>query len=350
MKIAIISTPYVRVPPQGYGGTELIVGLITESLVQRGHDVALYATGDSQTSAKLKALYEKPVWPPENIFINPAVEVNHVSWALREAQQWGAEVIHTHCALGLALTRFVEQPQVYTIHHVWEEEYYQYYCSFPEIEFVAISDFQRRTHKGIARIRTIHHGLDLSKYEYQAKKGDYLLFLGRIAAVKGTHLAIEAARQAGIQLKIAGDIQPVHRDYYAQQVEPEIDGKWIEYLGEADHKMKVELLKGARALLFPIQWDEPFGLVMIESMACGTPVIAFPYGSVPEVVKDGISGYIVSGIEQMAKSINRLDRLSVRVVRDYVERYFSVTRMVDQYEALFQQVATGEVHISRKVA
>src|SRR5437762_5126817 len=218
MKIAMISTPYVSVPPKGYGGTELIVGLITEHLVRRGHNVTLYATGDSQTSATLKALYEKPVWPPKNIYLNPAVEIDHVTWAVQDAMQSGAEVIHMHCPLGLSLQRFSNLPQVYTIHHPWEEEYYNYYLHFPETSFVAISDFQRNKHTDIGNIRTIHHGLNLKEFEFQASKDDYLVFLGRMASVKGVHLAIDAAMQAGVHLKIAGDIQPIHKDYFDREV------------------------------------------------------------------------------------------------------------------------------------
>jgi len=341
MKIAMISTPYVPVPPKGYGGTELVVNLVTEHLVRRGHDVTLYATGDSQTSAQLKFLYSKSVWPPKNIFLNPVSEIDHASWAVQDAMQSGVEVIHMHCPLGISRQRFSPVPQVYTIHHPWDEEYDIFYRHLPEINYVAISDFQRNKFSEIANIRTIHHGLNLNEFDFQSSKGDYVLFLGRIAAVKGVHLAIDAARQAGINLKIAGDIQPIHRDYFEREVKPGIDGRLIEYLGEADYKMKVELLKGAKAMLFPIQWDEPFGLVMIESMACGTPVIAFPYGSVPEVVKDGVSGFLVKDVKQMARKIGDLNRLSPRTVRDYVERHFSAEKMVDQYEAVFRQVISA---------
>jgi glycosyltransferase involved in cell wall biosynthesis len=335
MKIAMISTPYVPVPPKGYGGTEFVVGLITEHLVRRGHDVTLYATGDSHTSAKLKSLYKKSIWPPKNVFLNPVTEIDHASWAVQDALQHGAEVIHMHCPLGLALQRYSSVPLVYTIHHPWDEEYDNCYNHLPECSYVAISDFQRKKFTGLNNIRTIHHGLNLNEFDFQSNKGDYVAFLGRIATVKGVHLAIEAARQAGVHLKIAGDIQPIHQDYYESEVKPKIDGRLIEYIGEADFKTKVELLKGAKAMLFPIQWDEPFGLVMIESMACGTPVIGFPYGSVPEVVKDGISGYLVNDVAQMAIKIGELNKLSPRVVRDYAERYFSAETMVEQYEAVY---------------
>lgn len=339
MKIAMISTPYLPVPPKGYGGTELIVGLLTDQLVKRGHDVVLYATGDSHTTAALKARYQRSVWPPKSIYMNPVKEIDHVSWAIREAEEWGAEVIHIHCALGIALQSYTKIPMVYTIHHPWDEESCSYYQRYQNVHYVAISDYQRQRHGRLMKLRTIHHGLDLSRYTFQANKEGYLAFLGRIAAVKGVHLAIEAARRAGMRLIIAGDIQPIHRDYFEREVEPRIDGEQIEYIGEADHEMKVDLLKAANALLFPIQWDEPFGLVMIESMACGTPVVAFPGGSVPEIVKNGVSGYIVNSVAEMAAKIAELNTLTPVIIRDYCQRYFSHDRMADEYEAVYQQAA-----------
>jgi len=351
MRIAMVSTPYVSVPPKGYGGTELIVHLLTEGLVKRGHDVTLYATGDSTTSAKLKYLFERPVWPPTHVYLNPVVEIDHGSWAIQDAIESGADVVHLHCPLALSLQRFSDIPAIYTIHHVWEKEFYNYYLNFPNTHYVAISDFQKNKHTGL-NIRTIHHGLNLERFEFNRNKDDYLLFLGRIASVKGVHLAMDAAIEAGVRLKIAGDIQPIHRNYFENEVKPRLDSDLIEYVGEADHFMKVELLKNAAALLFPIQWDEPFGLVMIESMACGTPVIAFPYGSVPEVIEDGVSGYIVQDLAGMVEKINQLNRLSPDTVRDYVERYFSVDRMVEQYEATYLHAAATRTGLkaAKKVA
>jgi glycosyltransferase involved in cell wall biosynthesis len=335
MKIAMVSTPYLSVPPKAYGGTELVVGLLTEELVRRGHNVTLYATGDSRTSAQLKSIFPKSIWPPKELIPNPVAEVQHCAWAVKDAIDNDAEVIHMHCSLGLAMQQFSSIPHIYTIHHPFDQELFQYYLSQPRTNFIAISDFQRKMHHGLRNMQTIHHGLDLTRYQFQAHKGDYLLYLGRIAAVKGVHLAIKAAQQAGINLKIAGDIQPLHREYFDTFVKPKLDGRTIEYVGEADHRMKVELLKNARAMLFPIQWQEPFGLVMIESMACGTPVIAFPQGSVPEVVKDGLSGFIVAHVAQIAAKVKELDNLSPHAIRDYAERYFSVQRMADQYETAY---------------
>ncbi len=347
----MISTPYIAVPPKAYGGTELIVHLLTEGLVQRGHDVALYATGDSKTTAELYALYQKSLWPPKNNFLNPAKELNHASWAVRAAIDSGAEVIHMHCTLGVALERFTSIPIVYTIHHPFDKEYSDYYSSCLRTNYVAISDFQRQKLAGIKKIKTIHHGINLSDYTFHEEKENYLLFLGRIAAVKGPQLAIAAAKLAKMPLKIAGDIQPIHQDFYETAVKPSIDGKLIEYVGEADHKTKVDLLKKAKALLFPIQWDEPFGLVMIESMACGTPVLAFPFGSVPEIVKPGQSGFIVDDVEQMADKISELHKLPPRRVREYAERYFTADRMIDQYEAEYRlAIANQTARTLRKSA
>jgi glycosyltransferase involved in cell wall biosynthesis len=204
------------------------------------------------------------------------------------------------------------------------------------VNYVTISDFQRHRER-MPRIRTIHHGLDVSLYQFQPKKQQYLSFLGRIAPIKGTHLAIQVARQSGIPLKIAGEVQPLYRDYYESEIKPHIDGRFIEYIGEADLEAKNELLGNSLAMLFPIQWNEPFGLVMIEAMACGTPVLAFSGGSVPEVVKDDVSGYICRDVAEMAERAKTL-AIPPSTVRDYVERYFTIDRMVDEYLQLYSEI------------
>ncbi len=190
------------------------------------------------------------------------------------------------------------------------------------------------------RIRTIHHGVDMKLYEFKEEKRDYLSFLGRIAPIKGTHLAIEVAKKAGIPLKIAGEVQPIFQDYFDSMVKPHVDGKFIEFVGEVDLAAKNELLGNSLAMLFPIQWNEPFGLVMIEAMACGTPVLALPGGSVEEVVRDGISGFVCNSGEDMAsRAKHSLAKIRPRTVRDYVRQLFSLDRMVADYIALYQEMA-----------
>jgi glycosyltransferase involved in cell wall biosynthesis len=188
-------------------------------------------------------------------------------------------------------------------------------------------------------LRTIHHGLDMSLYQFQPRKEDYVVFLGRIAPIKGTHLAIEVAKKSGLPLKIAGEVQPMFRDYFDSRIKPEIDGKFVEYVGEADLQAKNELLGNARALLFPIQWNEPFGLVMVEAMACGTPVLAMPGGAVEEVVEEGVSGFICRSVDEMAARLATLDsNLEPAAVRKYAEDLFSLDTMADKYAALYREI------------
>jgi glycosyltransferase involved in cell wall biosynthesis len=213
----------------------------------------------------------------------------------------------------------------------------EYYAHYPDVNFVTISRFQQQR-ENMARLRTIHHGIDLNQYMFQPKKQDYLAFLGRIAPLKGTHSAIAVAKKAGIPLKIAGEVQPIYKDYFETQIKPQIDGKFIEYIGEADLIAKNELLGNAMAMLFPIEWEEPFGLVLVEAMATGTPVLAFAGGSVKEIVTDDVSGYICSDVDDMAARVPKLRKLKPQKVRDFAEKYFSMQRMVRDYADLYEDV------------
>ena len=206
------------------------------------------------------------------------------------------------------------------------------------MNYVTISDFQRKL-EVMPRLQTIHHGIDISLYQLNEKKQQYLSFLGRIAPIKGTHLAIQVAKRAGIPLKIAGEIQPLFKDYYEREIKPHIDGKWVEYVGQADLNAKNELLGNSLAMLFPIQWDEPFGLVMLEAMACGTPVIALPGGAVEEVVQDGVSGFICQNADEMVNRVRDIESAVAPIaVRQYAKDNFSLDRMVAQYLRLYNRI------------
>jgi len=233
----------------------------------------------------------------------------------------------------------VPVPMLHTLHHPHEDELTSLYRRFPDLSYVAISHAQRAAEL-LPQMTVIHHGIELSDYRYRDTKDDYVCFLGRMAPVKAPHLAIAAARQAGVRIKLAGEIQPVFQSYWDEEVAPLVDGTDVEYVGEADPEAKNDLLGNARALLFPIQWEEPFGLVMVEAMACGTPVLAFPTGSVPEVVEDGVSGRICEDLDEMAEWIRNpgVDPLDCR---HHVERHFSLDAMVDAYEALYRSLAGG---------
>jgi glycosyltransferase involved in cell wall biosynthesis len=337
MRIALIAPPFIPVPPVEYGGTELFIGNLAVKLKERGVEVVVYTNGASTVDVEKRWMYPEPEWPLRGEIYDNLKDIAHTSWAIDDAVSDGAEIIHLNNAPGLATSRFVNTPFVYTIHHPQDDGLSDFYSIFPETHYVTISDFQRRLEK-MPNVQTIHHGIDPDNCSLAEEKQDYLAFLGRIAPIKGTHVAIEVAKRSGIPLKIAGEIQPMYQDYFNQQIKPQVDGKFIEYIGEVDRPAKNDLLSKARALLFPIQWNEPFGLVMIEAMVCGTPVLAFPGGSVAEVVRDGISGWICKSEEDMSQRARNV-AIDPTVVQEYVSENFSLDRMADRYLELYQQIA-----------
>jgi glycosyltransferase involved in cell wall biosynthesis len=340
MRVALIAPPFIAVPPPMYGGTELFIGQLALGLKQEGIDVVVYTNGESTLPVEKRWLYEKPQWPIEGEVYDNLKDLNHTAWAIHDAAA-SCDIMHLNNVAGLVCSRFVRKPFVYTVHHPYVAGLHDFYRSYPEIAYVTISDFQRNKLQ-MTKIRTIHHGLDMSVYQPNLTRRSYLSFLGRIAPIKGTHLAIQAAKQSGIPLKIAGEVQPIFRDYFDHEIKPHLDGKFIEFIGEADLKTKNELLGNSLALLFPIQWDEPFGLVMIEAMACGTPVLAFPRGAVPEVVKDGVSGYLCHSLEEMAERSQNLN-FDPAAVRRYAEENFGLTIMVQKYVDLYREISrSGE--------
>lgn len=334
MRIAMISTPFVPVPPKDYGGTELVVHELVEGLLDLEHDVTLFATGDSHTRASLRSLYPHAEWPPESI-----TDLNHCSWAMREIAEGEFDLIHAHSAAALALGRLAPDiPMVYTLHHVHIPAMSEYYRHFPDVSFVAISEDQAR-HETLVRRRTvIHHGLDPARYRWSPRPGPYVCFIGRFAREKGPHTAIDAAALAGLPIRLAGDVHPPDRHYAHTHMEPRLRSPHVTCLGPIGTAEKVPLLRDARALLAPIEWDEPFGLTLIEAMLSGCPVVAFAGGSIPELIEPGVTGFIAASLEEMARLIrpggpvDRLDRGRIRAVA--VGR-FNRRRMAAEYEALY---------------
>jgi glycosyltransferase involved in cell wall biosynthesis len=343
MKIALVAPPFIAVPPRKYGGTELFVAELAEGLQQEGAKVVLYANGESTASVETRWIYEKEDWPIQSEAEASLKGISHSAWAVQDAAQ-DADVIHVNSAPALSFSNFVEQPFVNTVHHTYEQALAEYYARLPEVRYVTISDFQRQKLR-MPHIRTIRHGINPSLYQLRETRQPYLCFLGRVAPPKGTHLAIEIAKRSGIALKIAGEIQPIYQEYWENQVKPHVDGKFIEYVGELGPEEKNELLGSAAALLFPIQWDEPFGLVMIEAMACGTPVLAMPGGSVTEVVKEGVSGHVRDSVDALADCAKNL-KIAAADVRRYMEENFSVRRMVRDYLELYSEIASGQAQTS----
>ncbi len=337
MRIALIASPFIPIPPVRYGGTELFLSHLAQGLTELGHEVIVYGNGESTVNTEVRWLYREAEWPASGTLADTLKEMNHAAWAVRDAAQ-ACDIIHINSALALPFSRFVDVPFVYTIHHVHDDVLSAFYSNYPEIRYVTISEFGRQQESAL-HAQTIHHGIDVAHYKFCETKQPYLSFLGRIVPVKGVHLAIEVARKAGIPLKIAGEVQPIYRDYFENEIRPQVDGKLIEYIGEADFEAKNELLGHSLGLLFPIDWDEPFGLVMIEAMACGTPVLAFPAGSVPEVIADGVSGYICTSADDMVERLRDIEKLVPRKIREYVEQYFSSRSMTHQYAELYSAIA-----------
>jgi glycosyltransferase involved in cell wall biosynthesis len=332
LRIAIIAPVWFSVPPTGYGGTEWIVSLLADGLADAGEDVTLFASGDSRTKAKLSSVYAEA---PSHLIGRSLPELHHALACYERADEF--DVINEHSGPpGAALGGAVSTPVLHTLHGPLDGEagpiYEQIARVAPEVGYISISFNQRKPKPDLPWVANVPNALDLSLYPCRPHRGDYLLFLGRMSPDKGAHRAVAVAMETGTPLKLAGKRrEPKEREYFEQYVEPHL-GNGIEYLGEVTHGEKVELLQNARATLFPIEWEEPFGLVMIESMACGTPVIATRRGAVPEVLEeDGRGGIVVDDYRQMPAKLEETDEMDPLECRAYVEERFSRERMVSDY-------------------
>ena len=341
MRIGLVAPPFISVPPKDYGGTELFIAQLAEGLQSRGVEVLVYTNGESTVKAEKRWTYPTAQWPIKPDFHAFLKDMDHSAWAIQDGERY-CDLLHVHTPQALTCSRFVSVPTVLTLHGPHVPRLSEFYSRHPDVYYVSISHFQRQK-ESMPRLRTIHHGIDLSCYELREQKQQYLSFVGRIAPIKGVHLAIAVAQRAGIPLKIAGDIQPAYRDYFEAKIKPKIDGQLVEYVGLADRRAKNELLGNSMAMLFPIQWHEPFGLVMLEAMACGTPVLALPGGSVAEVVQNGICGYICRSVREIAKRIPQLN-FSPSRLRQYVEENFSLQKMVGQYVDLYSEAIREGSH------
>jgi glycosyltransferase involved in cell wall biosynthesis len=338
LKIAVLSPVWFPVPPSGYGGIEWVVSLLADGLSEAGHDVTLFASGDSKTKAKLRYVYEEA---PSQWIGRSHWELNHALACYTNSDEW--DVINDHTGMtGIVVSGLVDTPVVHTVHGplVGEpgEMYEQLAGLVPDLHLISLSLNQRKPKPELPWLANCPNALDLSAYPCKPHRGDYLLFVGRMSPDKGCHRAIAVAMELELPLKIAGKMQETkEREYFEEFVEPHLGVHGIEYLGEVPHGTKVELLQDARATLFPIEWEEPFGLVMIESMACGTPVIATRHGAVPEVIEDGRSGIVVESSREMAAALERADALDPLECRAYVEERFSPERMVDDYVRAYRE-------------
>jgi glycosyltransferase involved in cell wall biosynthesis len=339
MRIAQIAPLTEAVPPKLYGGTERVVSFLTEELVAMGHDVTLFASGDSETSALLE-----PMWPRALRF-DPTIRDTYapVMVMLEQVARRAEEFDVLHCHLDywtFSLFSRMHTPFITTLHGRLDlPELGPIYNCFDDVPLVSISDAQRAPLPQANFISTVHHGLPRNLLTPLGGPQDYLAFLGRICPEKRPDRAIRIARAAGVKLKIAAKVDRVDLAYFEDEIRPMIDGQQIEMIGEIGDREKPAFLSGAKALLLPIDWPEPFGLVMIEAMACGTPVIAFPAGSVPEIVEDGRTGFIVPDDASAVAAVGRIGSLSRSAIRARFEQRFTARRMAEDYVSIYRRLA-----------
>jgi glycosyltransferase involved in cell wall biosynthesis len=343
MRILQLAPIWETVPPPAYGGTETVVSVLTEELVRRGHEVTLCASGDSCTSADLFTVFDRSL--RSNGLENCALQYGlvHVARSLAMARDF--DVVHNHSGppseIGMALSCLTETPFLTTLHNpllddtrfIWSN-YGAWYNTISATQAATLPLLPYARSAGV-----VYNAIDVDSFPFEATKGDYFLFIGRMAPAKAPHLAIEAARRAGARIILAGKVAlPEEHVYFHEVVEPLLDGEQARFIGEAGAQQKRDLFAGARALLMPLRWDEPFGLVMIEAMACGTPAIVFKRGAAAEVVADGETGYLVGDVDGMVAAIDRLDQIDPYACRAYVEDRFGPEAIADGYLKVYNRM------------
>jgi glycosyltransferase involved in cell wall biosynthesis len=338
MRIGQVSPLYESVPPKYYGGTERVVSYLTEELVRQGHEVTLFASGDSVTSARLVPGADRSLRLDKHSIDHLAhhiVQLEHVAHHAGEL-----DVVHYHIDyLHFPMSRRLHVPQLTTLHGRLDVPDLQpVYREFGDMPVVSISDAQREPLPDACWIATVLHGLPQDLYRGREEPGEYLAFLGRMSPEKGSDRAIEIAERAGVPIRMAAKVDDVDREYFESHIKPLLKGPGVEFVGEIGERDKGDFLGGARALVFPIDWPEPFGLVMIEAMACGTPVVAFRSGSVPEVLEDGVTGFIVDDVEDAVRAVAETAGFDRRRCRAEFERRFTAERMARDYVRVYEQV------------
>jgi glycosyltransferase involved in cell wall biosynthesis len=341
MRIAQVAPLYESVPPRLYGGTERVVSYLTEELVRLGHEVTLFASGDSHTTAQLVAACPRALWQDPSCRETLPHHVRLMELVFRDASRF--DIIHFHCDyLHFPFLRRSSCASVTTLHGLLHPpDVAVLFEECPEVPLVSISDAQRRPIPHANWQATIYHGLPRDLHTFREPPGRYLAFLGRMSPEKRLDRAVAIARQAGVPLKVAAKIYPEEREYFTQVIQPLLDESrsWVEFVGEVGGRDKDRFLGEALALLFPIDWPEPFGLVMIEAMACGTPVIAWRNGSVPEVVEDGVTGFVVDSVEEAVRAVGRVGAVSRRGCRVAFETRYDAARMARNYLDVYRRVA-----------
>jgi glycosyltransferase involved in cell wall biosynthesis len=346
MRIAIVASNAVRVPPKKYGGTERVVHTLTEHLVKRGHEVTLFASGDSLTSARLIPTAPRAVW---EMNVNDPFGYN--TWllyaiGLAYSMQDEFDIIHDHNGLfSLPAAHLTRIPTLVTWHGPFSSQIRQLFQTMNAPYVNSISESQLRNKIGLNYTRSVYNGLDMEHYPFSEEDDGYLLFVGRISMEKGPHYAIQVAQELNIPLIMAAKMDSVDQAYFKEYIEPKLKDSLITWVGEVDEEERNRLMSKAKALLHPVTFREPFGLVMIEAMACGCPVIGFNKGSIPEVIRNGKTGFVVEDADEMLEAVERIDEVDRAYCRDYALDRFGGERMAKQYETLYREIIDREIEL-----
>jgi glycosyltransferase involved in cell wall biosynthesis len=336
VRIGLVSTLRTAVPPRKSGSVELIVGLMAEELARRGHEVTVFATGDSRLSARILSVLPTGYHHDETIWDWRLAEFVQLGRAYERAAEFDVINSHVYC-YALPFSRLVPTPTIHTFHICPTPDFVRFCSMYPEGAYVLVSGFQRQFFGELPIARVIHNGIDTRSFPFTPEPGRYLVYLGDFRPEKGPLEAIRCARTAGIPIRLAGPPS----EYFARVIKPEVDGRDVEYVGEVDAEGKVFLLSGALALLFVVQGLEACPLVLLEALACGTPVVGVGRGPLPEIVPDGIAGILVDNLDSLGPQLGEIGKLDRRVVRQVAVDRFDVSRMVDDYVALFESVVGG---------
>jgi glycosyltransferase involved in cell wall biosynthesis len=346
----MVLPPWFAIPPEGYGGIEVIVSLLADGLVDKDHEVTLYTVSSSSTNAQMFSVYDEEMRsyldaPPADFL---SVALTHTLASYIDISKRDYDIIHDHTwKEGLCCAAFIDIPVVHTLHGLLAQENIRFYSLFkdlPRIYFVTISNYQQTCLSGLNYVGTVYNSVDLPKYPYSEDKEDFFFYMGRFNEEKAPHIACEVAEKLGKKLVLAGKVhEEEERTYFKQYIEPHLSDN-ISFVGELGHwsEEKMRLFSHARGYLYPIQWDEPFGITMAEAMACGTPVVTFKRGSAPEVVTHGVTGFVVETAEEFIHSVEHIDEISPRACRERVEQMFSTGAMVDNYERVYMKVLERE--------
>ncbi len=350
MRVAIVAPPWFKIPPEGYGGIEVVIYLLVEGLVDRGHEVILCTVGGSSTRAAMHKVFDHEMKDyldaPPSSFLN--IALTHSVACYMEIRGDKVDIIHDHTwKEGLLAATFIDRPVVHTVHGPFDEEnerFYRLFTGYKRVHFVTISDFHQSCLPGLNYAGTVYNGLLFDRYPYREDKEDFFFYIGRFNEEKAPHLACEAAKDLGIRLVLAGKVhEEQERLYFHQHIVPHLSSN-IQFVGELGHwsEEKMRLFSRAKGYLYPIQWDEPFGITMAEAMACGTPVVTFKRGAAPEVVEHGVTGFVVETMDEFVEAIQRVEEINPQECRARVQKMFTAERMVEGYERVYKQILDAE--------